>query len=289
MGINRRNFLRTLGVTGATLACGKGLTAEKEDSSDIEFYGILYDSTRCMACQNCEYACSDQYELPYSKTFPEVGLVRKTDETTRVVINSYETSEGEQYIRHACNHCNSPACASACLTKAMYKTPEGPVIWQEDKCMGCRSCMIACPFDVPKFEYNSPNPKIQKCRMCYELVKEGGIPACVDSCLYDALKFGKRRDLLEEANKRIYTNPDRYVHSIYGEHEVGGTGILYLASAPFEELDLKTNLGSKAYPELNKTFLSSVPAVLILWPAFLLGLNNSLVERKNKIAKDKMN
>ncbi|MBL6962926.1 MAG: 4Fe-4S dicluster domain-containing protein [Bacteroidetes bacterium] len=289
MGINRRNFLKTLGATGATLTFGKSFGSTKGKKSDKEFYGILYDSVLCTACQNCEYACSDQYELPYSTDFPEVGLVRKTDEKRRVVLNSYETSKGEQYIRNSCNHCNSPACASACLTKAMYKTEEGPVIWREDKCMGCRSCMIACPFDVPKFEYDSPNPKIQKCRMCYEVMKDGGIPACVDACPQEAIIFGKRRDLLEIAKARIYAKPDMYYHEVYGEHEVGGTGLLYLSSVPFEELGMKTDLGTTAYPEYNKTFLYSVPAVLVLWPAFMLGLNNSVMERKNKIAKDKMN
>lgn len=289
MSTNRRNFLKTLGVAGTTMAFGKTFGATKSEKSDIEFYGMLYDSTKCMACQNCEYACSDQYGFPYPEDFPEVGLVRKTSVTQRVAINSYETSEGEQYIRNSCNHCNSPACASACLTKAMYKTPEGPVIWREDKCMGCRSCMISCPFNVPKFEYDSPNPKIQKCRMCYELVKEGKIPACVDACSYEAIIFGKRRDLLEIAKQRIYENPDVYQHAIYGENEVGGTGLTYVASAPFKEFGFRDDLGNIAYPETTKTFLYSVPAVLVLWPAFLLGLNNSLLERKNKIAKEKMN
>ena len=283
MGINRRNFFKTLGVAGVTLSVGKTFGASPEKKSDKEFYGILYDSTACVGCQSCEYACSDQYELPYSTDMPEVGIVRKTDETRRIVVNSYETSRDEQYMRRACNHCNSPACASACLTKAMLKTDDGPVIWREDKCMGCRSCMISCPYDVPKFEYNSPNPKIQKCRMCYEVIQEGGMPACVEVCPPEALQFGKRRDLIEIARAKIYAQPERYHHEIYGEHEVGGTGVLYLTSVPFEEVGLRTDLGTTAYPEYNKTFLYSVPAVLVLWPAFLLGLNNSILERKRKL------
>lgn len=286
MAINRRNFLKVIGLVGVTFTIGNGFSATKKKKSSIEFYGILYDSTLCIGCQSCEYACADQYGLPEPKV-AEPGVVRKTDESSRLVVNSYNTSKGEQYIRRACNHCNEPACASACLTKAMIKTDEGPVIWREDKCMGCRSCMISCPFDMPKFEYNSSNPKIQKCRMCFELLQEGGIPACVDSCPAEALLFGKRRDLIEIARTRIYAEPDKYNHAIYGEHEVGGTGVLYLASVPFEELGLRNDLGTTSYPEYNKTFLYSVPVVLILWPAFLLGLSNSFVDRKNIINEDK--
>ena len=282
MGISRRNFFQTLGVVGGTLTLGKSFGASPDDEeNDIEFSGILYDSTLCAGCQSCEYACAEEYEFPYPEDMPEPGLIREPNETRRITVNCFETSQGEQYMRMACNHCNSPACASACLTKAMVKTDEGPVIWREDKCMGCRSCIISCPFDIPKFEYNSPNPKIQKCRMCFENIREGSKPVCVDNCPTEALLFGKRRDLLEIARARIYAEPDKYYHKIYGEHEVGGTGVLYLASVPFEELGLRTDLGNTAYPEYNKTFLYSVPAVLVLWPVFLLGLHNASDERKN--------
>lgn len=140
--------------------------------------------------------------------------------------------------------------------------------------------MIACPFDIPKFEYDSPNPKIQKCRMCFELLQDGQKPKCAENCPSEALLFGKRRDLIEIAKARIYDDPENYNHAIYGEHEVGGTGVIYLASVPFEELGLRTDLGNVPYPEYNKTFLYSVPAVLILWPAFLLGLHSAAKERK---------
>ncbi len=289
MSIVRRDFLKFLGLAGTTLTVGKSFGATNKKKDDVEFYGILFDSTLCVGCQSCEYACAELYALPDPTGAPESGVVRKTDESSRVVINSYNTSKGEQFIRNACNHCNNPACASACLTKAMLKTDEGPVIWREEKCMGCRSCMISCPFDMPKFEYDNPNPKIQKCRMCFELLQEGSIPKCVENCPAEAILFGKRRDLIEISNARIYAEPEKYNHHIYGEHEVGGTGVIYLASVPFEELGFRNDLGSTSYPEYNKTFLYSVPAVLVLWPAFLLGLNNSILERKNKIANEKMN
>jgi Fe-S-cluster-containing dehydrogenase component len=287
MTTDRRNFLKTLGLAGITLTVGKSFGSTPEQKSQVEFNGILYDSTLCVGCQSCEFACAEQYSLPFPTEPPATGVVRKTDDTKRVVVNSYKTSRGDYFVRTACMHCNEPACASACLTKAMLKTEEGPVIWREEKCMGCRSCMISCPFDMPKFEYNSANPRIQKCRMCYELILEGKKPACVDVCPPEALLFGNRRDLIEIARTRIYAEPEKYIHSIYGEHEAGGTGVLYIGPVPFEELGFRKDLGTTSYPEYNKTFLYSVPAVLVLWPAFLLGLNNALFERKRKIRKEK--
>ena len=287
MGINRRNYLKTLGVALGTLSGGKALAApSKKIKDEVEFVGILFDSTLCVGCQNCENVCAEHYGFPIPEDYAEVGVIRKPTEERRLAINCFDTSKGEMYMRTSCNHCNSPACASACLTKAMVKTDEGPVIWREEKCMGCRSCIVSCPFDIPKFEYNSANPKIQKCRMCFELLQEGQKPVCVENCPAEAMVFGKRRDLLEIAKARIYENPDQYYHKIYGENEVGGTGVLYLSSVPFEEFGFRNDLGTTAYPEYNKTFLYSVPAVLILWPAFLLGLNNASVESKIKVQKE---
>jgi ferredoxin len=157
----------------------------------------------------------------------------------------------------------------------MTKTKEGPVIWREDKCLGCRLCMVSCAFEIPKFEYDSPNPRIQKCRLCWEALREGEEPACVENCGGDALEFGKRSELLEIARTRIYTNREHYVSHIYGEHEVGGTGWLYLSAVPFEQLGFRTDLGTTPLPEYTKEFLYAVPAVLTLVPAFLLGVSKA--------------
>ena len=140
---------------------------------------------------------------------PDPENIRKMDETRRTVVNMYNTSEGEAFIKEQCMHCNEPACVAACLTKAMYKTKEGPVIWRGDKCMGCRYCMVSCPFDVPKFEYFSSNPKILKCDMCYDKLQEGEKPACVSNCPAEAIMFGTRRELIAEARKRIHVRATR--------------------------------------------------------------------------------
>lgn len=287
MSINRRNFFKVLGVTGVALGTGKKLKAKTAPTkgSDKEFYAVLYDSTLCVACQSCEYACAAAHGLPEpnGEDFPEVGKVRIADETRRTVINAYPTDDGgEVYVKNQCMHCNEPACAAACLTEAMKKTEEGPVIWRGEKCMGCRYCMVSCPFDVPKFEYHSSNPKIEKCDMCADRIALGEKPACVSDCPAEALVFGTRREMIAEARRRIAQNPDTYHDHIYGETEAGGTGYLYLSSVPFEKIGMKTNLQHSSYPELTKGFLYSVPSIFVLWPAMLLGLHNATKTKKEE-------
>lgn len=282
MGLNRRGFMKTLGIAGATLAIGSELHARPKEENKVEFSGILYDSTRCVGCQTCESMCASTHGLPESTDELIAGNVRNTSENRRTVINAFTTANGEVYNKKQCMHCNEPACAAACLTQAMHKTKEGAVIWRGDKCMGCRYCMVSCPFDVPKFEYHSSNPKIIKCDQCFDRQKEGQLPVCVENCPAEALVFGTRRELITEARKRIQENPGQYVDHIYGEHEAGGTGVLQISPVPFNELGLKTTLQNSSYPELSKGFLYSVPSVFVLWPAILLGIHEATKNNQSK-------
>ena len=283
MNINRRNFLKVLGVTGIAAGTGKKLNAAQEPADGKEFYAILYDSARCGGCQGCEFACALEHGLPDPdiNDIPMAGILRKPNENRLSVINAYETSQGEVYVKNQCMHCNQPACASACLTQAMNKTYEGPVVWREDKCMGCRYCMVSCPFDIPKFEYHSPNPEIRKCEMCFERLAKGEVPACVEACPAEALTFGTRREMIAEARRRIQESPDFYHNEIYGENEAGGTGFLYLSPVPFNELGFNTQIRKEPYPELTKSFLYSVPSIFVLWPAILLGIHKATKNNQN--------
>jgi formate dehydrogenase iron-sulfur subunit len=275
MNLNRKNFFKVLGVTGVSLVLGRELKASGKKPDSIEFKGILYDSTRCAGCQTCESACAEANGLPAPSATMVAGVIRNTDESHRTVVNAFNSSKGEAYLKKQCMHCNEPACTAACLTQAMYKTKEGPVIWRGDKCMGCRYCMVSCPFDIPKFEYHSSNPKIEKCNMCYARITEGKIPACVENCPAEALMFGSRRELIKEARKRIGANPELYVDQIYGEHEAGGTDFLYITGVPAGELGLNTSVQKESYPGLSKGFLYSVPTIFVLWPAILLGIREA--------------
>lgn len=273
-GMDRRSFLCLAGVAGAsTLGIDQAVTS---DGRQREPCGVLVDTTRCIGCRNCEFACAEANGLPRPDPNSDVlDKERPTSEIQWTVVNRYQTDAGQVSVKKQCMHCLQPACASACLTKAMVKTDEGPVIWREPKCMGCRFCMISCPFDIPKFEYHSPVPKIQKCQLCWERLGEGKVPACVEQCPMKALTFGPRAELIEEARRRIYQQPDKYVHQIYGEHEVGGTSWLYLSPVPFEQLGFRTDLGTTAYPTYTKEFLYGVPIVLTLVPALLLAVSNA--------------
>lgn len=282
MGIDRRNFFKVLGVTGTAIALGNKLNAQEPENGTQEFYGVLYDSFMCGGCQTCEFTCAEIHGLPEPADRPEEGVMRKIDPTRRTVVNKYKFEDGVASVKTQCMHCQEPACVSACLTQAMYKTKEGPVIWREEKCMGCRYCMISCPFDVPKFEYNSPNPKIVKCDMCYDRLQEGKQPACVEICPNEALIYGKCSDLIKIARQRILEYPDWYIDHIYGEKEAGGTCWMYNSQKPFDQVGFKTNIQKTSYPELSKGFLYSVPTVFVLWPTILLGIHEATKSNNNK-------
>lgn len=284
--MDRRNFLKTAAAVSTTALPLKSLTAE-EKKLKREFVGVLVDTTRCIGCRACEVACSEEHDnyVPDVDKDNALEKIRDTSDRQWTLVNRFNTDKGEVFVKKQCMHCWQPACTAACLTNAMYKTKEGPVTWNGDKCMGCRYCMVSCPFDIPKFEYHEWNPKIQKCTLCYDRLLEGKKPACVEACPTDALMFGTKRELMEVARYRIYNNPEKYVHKIYGEYEVGGTGWLYLSAVPFEQIGLRTDLGTTPYPEYTKEFLYAVPLVLFGVPALLLGLN-LLSERKNELSQN---
>ena len=273
--MDRRDFLKAVGIAGISTLSGKNLQAQSILEED-EFMGALIDTTRCIGCRKCEEACAKEHNLPVPDLNENVfDLIRKTSTISWTVVNRFKTDKGDVFVKRQCMHCNQPACAAACLTKAMVKREEGPVIWRESKCMGCRFCMVSCPFEMPKFEYDSPMPSIQKCSLCWERLKEGNIPACVEACPVGAIVYGKRRDIIEEAKAQIYKEPGKYIPQIYGEHEVGGTSWLYISAVPLEQLGFRTDLGTTPYPDFTKEFLYGVPVVLILWPTILLAISNA--------------
>jgi len=281
-GISRRAFLKGAVAGGSLFLLSSLVSSKKAFGQDLsgwpDRYGMLTDITRCIGCRRCEEACNKANNLPPPEIpFEDKSVFdkkRRTDAMTLTVVNRYaDPKTGKPiYYKVQCNHCAEPACVSACLVGALKKSPEGPVIYNENVCVGCRYCMTACPFYIPAFEYSdATSPAIQKCFMCYKRISDGELPACATECPVEAITFGKRNELLKLARSRILNQPNRYVDHIYGEHEVGGTDWLYISGIPFEELGFPSDLGTKPYPEFTREFLSAVPLVLVIWPTLLGG------------------
>jgi formate dehydrogenase iron-sulfur subunit len=178
----------------------------------------------------------------------------------------------ENARRNMCRHCVDPACASVCPVGALIKTSEGPVIYDAAKCIGCRYCMVACPFNIPRYEWHNPVPAVQKCDMCFDRVKEGKLPACAEACEYEATVFGTRKELLQIARERIEEDPDDYLDHIYGETEIGGTSVMFITPYPVEELGYKPILGEKPLPSLTMRQLDRVPAIVVGGSAALMSI-----------------
>jgi Fe-S-cluster-containing dehydrogenase component len=278
MELSRRTFFKFAGAAGAAGVVGAPKAAAAMTAHAKNTPAVLVDTTRCAGCRGCEAACSEVNHLPEPAMAGQEGVFgkrRKTDVKVYTVVNrgTADSKQGDaRFVKSQCMHCLDPACASACLAKALEKTAAGPVVYHPERCLGCRYCMVACQFDVPKFEFDSPAPYIRKCSFCADRQAQGLQPACASVCPTGALQFGRREELLEEARTRIYQNPDKYVHHVYGETEAGGTNWLYITDVPFEKLGFRTDLGPTSPPELTRTALAAVPFVLTLWPPLLMGL-----------------
>jgi len=290
MSLSRRTFLGWLGAAGITAA---GSKANAATTQHFEGYpdakAVLHDTTLCIGCRRCEAACNTVNNLPPpEKPFTDLSVLdhsrRTTSKTYTVVNRRAGNGDGPVFVKKQCNHCLEPACASVCFVKALTKTPEGAVVYDASVCVGCRYCMIACPFEIPTYEYDSAySPRVMKCTMCHPRVLEGKLPGCVEACPTEALVFGRRDDLLKIARQRIARRPDKYEDHIYGEREMGGTDWLYLAGVPFDTIGMRTDLGVTPAPELTAGALGAVPMVVGIWPVLLTGIY-AMSKRKEKIA-----
>jgi Fe-S-cluster-containing dehydrogenase component len=300
--INRRGFLQ--GSLAASAAATISL-AKTTEAATFEGYpdsmGVLVDLSRCVGCRSCEAACNKEQNLPAPEkpfndfsVFDEMhhGQKRRTDETRYTIVNRYEIPGREHplFRKIQCNHCQEPACLTSCFVNAYTKTPEGAVIYNVDVCVGCRTCMVACPFYIPAFRYSSAfHPRIMKCVFCHETRLTKGLPpACVEACPQEALTFGRRTDLGAVGKQRIRENPGAYVDHIYGEHEAGGTAWMYISPAPFEQVGFDTSVPKEPILNYVKDFLSIVPMVLTVWPALFAGFH-LLATRKDKMEQQKKN
>ena len=278
----------------------------------------LIDITNCIGCRACQVACKQWNEREGEETELEAELGFQNPATlsakTYTLIAFHEMENPQKpggvesaFVMQRCLHCLEPACASACPTTALYRQADGPVSYDVDKCIGCRYCLLACPWDVPTAEWSTRAPKISKCTHCADradqplpisfngkpLSDDAGVrfsesiltPACVKACPADALRFGTREEMLALAHKRISDRPDKYVDHIYGEKELGGTSVVYLSAVPFEKLGFPT-FGEKPFPAFTRAALGAVPPA-VMSMGVLLGAAYAFFRKRVQAVADR--
>jgi Ni/Fe-hydrogenase subunit HybB-like protein/Fe-S-cluster-containing dehydrogenase component len=269
---DRREFLKHVGwVVGA----GAGMLAPRAVRASGHGYagpppdamGVLVDLTVCIGCRLCEHACkkANGIEPGPVESYDDPSVFQQRRRPTPdafTVLNAWRDHRDRSkliYVKTNCLHCNRPACVSACLVGALRKRENGAVTYDAWKCIGCRYCMVACPFQIPAYEYdNALTPRVRKCQFCFHRTKEEGVlPGCVAACPRQTMVYGRRAELLELAREKIRTHPGDYVDHIYGEHEVGGTSWLYLSGVPFEQIGFVT-LPSNAPPAVTESIQHGV-------------------------------
>jgi len=246
-------------------------------------FAILVDVTRCTGCEDCVEACV--LERGLDPRSAERDRARTKDGlTSNRLCTLIPVAEG-RFARKSCMHCLEPSCVSACLVGGLTKTPEGAVVYDPDKCIGCRYCMLACPFHIPRYQWSQTTPFVQKCNLCFSRLQQGKSPACVEACTRQALIFGEREETLELARTRIRRDPLRYSQHIWGEHEFGGTSLLYISDVDLNALGWPRH-SLPPIPEITEPLISKTPHIGVAVLASLFGLN-WILERRNRLMNEK--
>lgn len=266
MELSRRDVLASIVAAGVTQTTARPSAASVAQRAADPF-GVLVDLTACIGCRKCEWACNQANHLPAVpvQAFEDTSVfasLRRPDASHYTVVNRFPgAGEADRpvFVKAQCMHCEDPACCSACIVSALEKQPDGAVVYTPWRCMGCRYCMVVCPFQIPAYEYfNATTPQVRKCTFCHERIsQEGKVPACVEICPPQCLTFGRRSELLALAHRQIAGGSGRYADHVYGEREVGGTSWLYLSSVPFSELGFPA-LGDTAPPRLTESLQHGV-------------------------------
>ncbi|MDP1633689.1 MAG: hydrogenase 2 operon protein HybA [Gallionellaceae bacterium] len=316
MSISRRDFLKGALAGGTLLATAAPVSARENLTMPEEALGLLYDSTLCIGCKACVSACKEVNNMP-----PEFSTKEQLWDTpldisgkTLNVIKLYQDGnsatkdseiDGFAYMKVSCLHCVDPSCVSACPVSAMTKDPvTGIVGYDKDACIGCRYCVAACPFGVPRFQYDTPFPQISKCQLCKHLIGDGKYAACAEVCPTGATLYGKVKNLHAEARRRVALKPGEltefprgnldthdqsshtakaaaYLPQIYGEKEVGGTQMLKLSAVPFEKLGQPT-LPERSYAATSETMQHTLYGNALVLPLAFLGVLSYVAKRNVK-------
>lgn len=239
---------------------------------------ILIDVTKCTGCERCVEACRDSHKLG-----PDIPARKLSgDGLSSRRLSTVLTLPDQRFVKKQCVHCLEPGCVGACPVHAIDKTKKGPVVYNPSRCMGCRYCMIACPLDIPRYEWEKPLPYMKKCDMCFDRLCKGGVPACVEACREDACIFDDRNALLREAKRRLALEPNRYLQHIYGENELGGTSVLYISDRPLEALGWPENVGRRSIASYTWPIISKTPWVAATVGGLLVG-TYAVIQRRMRL------
>lgn len=259
--IGRRELLRLgamAAATGVVVRSAGAPSSRAGAASPVPSHAMLIDLSWCVGCRSCVYACQEANGWAGDPESPELSGDSWT--AIREVSIPGDGGGDVRYVRTECFHCMQPSCADACIVGALRKTPSGPVVYDAGKCIGCRYCMIACPFQVPRYQWESASPLVAKCQFCAGRLAAGQQPACAEACPTGATLFGDRRAMLEEARRRLAEEPDKYVQHVYGAEEVGGTSWLFISDVPFEQLGFP-DVGTTPPPAHTRAWMDRVPVL----------------------------
>ncbi len=283
MVTDRRSLLKGLAAAATMTVVSTPAEARTPPKLPADAIGLLYDTTKCVGCKACVVRCKEVGGLPADVDGYGDGLYdapESLNEYTRNIIQLYKDGDESSFVKKQCMHCIDPACVSACMMGALQKRAFGAVTWENNRCIGCRYCQVACPFNVPQFQWSKTSPRIVKCDLCADRLVEGKQPGCVEACPRGAVISGPRNDLLAEAHRRIDAEPDRYVPKVYGEKDLGGTQVLYLSHVPFEKLGFRFS-GEESVPHLQQTVQHGVYKGFVA-PLALYGLLGAVLFRNRK-------
>ena len=242
---------------------------------------ILTDTTKCIGCRECVIACKKENSL--EPDFPRRWML--DDGLSARNWTSIIERPDSKYVRKQCRHCLEPACVSACPVGALEKSESGAVVYDSVKCMGCRYCMMACPYSVPRYDWDQTVPYIRKCVLCNDRLKEGRQPACTEACPTQATIFGDRDELIAIAHERINKEPDKYAGKVWGEHELGGTSVMYISDINLSFLARGHELGAEPVPDRTKIAMNAVPFAFVGVAATMAGVN-WIIGRRMKLEQE---